>query len=58
MAKADPKPSKKVYGLSLNRELMLDFQKLALDHDRFVNDVLEEAMQDLLKKYREKKKPS
>ena len=35
---------------------MLEVQRLALDMDRFTNDVMEEAMQDVLKKYREKKK--
>lgn len=49
--------SRKVFGLSLKRGLMLEIQRLALDMDRFVNDVMEEAMQDILKKYREKKKP-
>lgn len=48
--------SRKVFGLSLKRGLMLEIQRLALDMDRFVNDVMEEAMQDILKKYREKKK--
>jgi hypothetical protein len=56
MAKQGSKDEKKVYGLSLNRSLMLEVQRLALDMDRFVNDVMEEAMQDVLKKYREKKK--
>lgn len=50
------KPERKHYGLSLNRQLMLEIQHLALDADCYVNELLEEAMQDLLKKYREKKK--
>lgn len=57
MAKQDSMESRKVFGLSLKRGLMLEVQRLALDLDRFVNDVMEEAMQDVLKKYREKKKP-
>ena len=57
MGKAAAKPEKKLFGLTLNRELMKEIQRLALDLDRFTNDVVEEAMQDILKKYREKKKP-
>ena len=56
MAKSEPDKSRKVFGLSLNRDLMREFQRLALDLDRFVNDVMEEAMQDALKKYRDKRK--
>jgi hypothetical protein len=58
MSKKDPMESRKVFGISLKRGLMLEVQRLALDMDRFVNDVMEEAMQDVLKKYREKKKTS
>ncbi|MFO0700079.1 MAG: hypothetical protein U0236_12705 [Nitrospira sp.] len=47
---------RKVYGLSLDRQLMLDVQHLALDQDRYMNDMIEEAAKDLLKKYREKQK--
>lgn len=47
---------RKTYAVSFNRELMLEMQHLALDEDRFVNDLLEEAAIDLLKKYREKRK--
>ena len=36
---------------------MLEVQHLALDADRYINELLEEAMRDLLKKYREKRKP-
>ena len=57
MGKPAAKPDKKLFGLTLNRELMKEIQRLALDLDRFTNDVVEEAMQDILKKYREKKKP-
>jgi hypothetical protein len=47
---------RKVFGLSLDRQLMLDVQHLALDQDRYVNDMIEEAARDLLKKYGEKAK--
>ncbi|TKB80124.1 MAG: hypothetical protein E8D42_01835 [Nitrospira sp.] len=46
---------RKVFGLSLDRQLMLDVQHLALDQDRYVNEVIEEAARDLLKKYRDKR---
>ncbi len=47
---------RKTFGLSLNRELMLEIQHLALDQDRYVNELLEEAARDLLKKYSDKRK--
>ena len=47
---------RKTFGLSLNRELMLEIQHLALDQDRYVNELLEEAARDLLKKYTSAKK--
>jgi hypothetical protein len=58
MMKSQEKTEKprKTFGLSLNRELMLEIQHLALDQDRYVNELLEEAARDLLKKYAEKRK--
>lgn len=47
---------RKTFGLSLNRQLMLEVQHLALDQDKYVNELLEEAARDLLKKYRDKSK--
>ncbi len=35
---------------------MLKLQHLALDEDKFINDLLEEATEDLLKKDRDKGK--
>lgn len=57
MAKADKKKEKprKTYAVSFNRELMLKLKYLALAEEKFVNDLLEEATEDLLKKYREKR---
>lgn len=54
----NPKSEKrrKTFGLSLDRDLMLEIQHLALDEDRFVNELLEEAAKDLLKKYGERRK--
>ncbi|MBX3325182.1 MAG: hypothetical protein KF682_04720 [Nitrospira sp.] len=47
---------RKVFGLSIDRQLMLDIQHMALDQDRYTNDLVEEALKDVLKKYREKEK--
>jgi len=47
---------RKPFTTSLNVPILKDVKKLAIDLDRGVNDLLEEAMQDLLKKY-EKPKP-
>lgn len=43
---------RKTYGLSLDQELMKEVKHLAVDEDRNVNDLLEESMRDLLKKYK------
>lgn len=58
MSTSKPKKDKprKTYALSLNRELMLEVQHLGLDEDRFVNDLVEEGLRDLVKKHREKRK--
>jgi len=51
-----PSSGKKTYGLSLDQELMKEIKHLGVDEDRAVNDLLEEAMRDLLKKHRRKGK--
>jgi hypothetical protein len=56
MKKSKKDESRRTYAISLKRELMLEVQHLALDQDRFVNEITEEALQDLLRKYREKTK--
>ena len=56
MSKSAKEKPRKTYGLSLNRDLMLEMQHLALDEDRYVNDLVEESMRDLLRKYKEKRK--
>ena len=40
----------------MDQAVMLEIQHLALDQYRYVNELLEEAARDLLKKYGEKKK--
>ena len=47
---------RKNYGLRLHQELMRELSHLAVDEDRWVNELVEEAVKDLLKKYRDKAK--
>lgn len=54
---AEKLPGKrKTYSLSFDQELMRELKHLAVDEDRNVNDLLEEATRDLLKKYKKKGK--
>ena len=48
--------AKKNYGLRLDQGLMKELNHLAVDEDRWLNDLVEEAVRDLLKRYREKRK--
>ncbi len=52
----DKPDQKKNYGLRLGQRLMKDLAHLAVDEDRWLNDLVEEAIQDLLKKHREMRK--
>jgi hypothetical protein len=47
---------KKMFTTQLNNDLLKEFKKLAIDLERPINDILEEAMGDLLKKYEKKSK--
>jgi len=47
---------KKNYGLRLDQGLMRELSHLAVDEDRWLNELIEEAVRDLLKKYRDKRK--
>jgi hypothetical protein len=49
---------KKMLSTLLRNELLKEFKKLAIDLERPVNDLLEEAMGDLLKKYEKRPKVS
>lgn len=42
---------RKPFTTSLNVPILKDVKKLAIDLDRGVNDLLEEAMKDLLRKH-------
>ncbi len=50
----DKPDTRKNYGLRLNQELMRELSHLSVDEDRWLNELVEEAVRDLLKKYREK----
>jgi hypothetical protein len=52
----DKSALKKAYGLRLDQALMKDLAHLAVDEDRWLNELIEEAVRDLLKKYRDKRK--
>jgi hypothetical protein len=47
---------KKMFSTLVNNELLKEFKKLAIDLERPANDILEEAMKDLLNKYEKKPK--
>lgn len=42
---------KKMFTNQINADLLKNFKKLAIDLERPINDVLEEAMRNLLKYY-------
>jgi hypothetical protein len=46
---------KKTYGLRLDQSMMKELGHVAVDEDRWVNDLVEEAVRDLLKKHKEKR---
>ncbi len=56
MAKGKREAERKLFGVRMDRALMVQLQHLATDEDKYVNELLEEAAKDLLKKYREKEK--
>ena len=47
---------KKNYGLRLDQGVMKELAHLAVDEDRWLNELVEEAVRDVLKKYREKRR--
>lgn len=55
MAKSSKEPDRKLFGVRMDRALMVQLQHLATDEDKYVNELLEEAAKDLLKKYRDKR---
>jgi hypothetical protein len=51
----DKPARKKTYGLRLDHALMKELAHLAVDEDKWVNEMMDEAVRDLLKKYKEKR---
>jgi hypothetical protein len=45
---------KRIFSTTLNNDLLKEFKKLCVDLERPINDLLEEAMADLLKKYKDR----
>ena len=45
---------RKPYGIRLEKRLMQEVQHLGVDLERDANDLIEEAMRDLVKKYKKK----
>ncbi len=59
MTKKQSEKVRKLYGIRMDQAIMLEIQHLALDQDKYVNELLEEAAKDMLKKHAgTKKKPS
>jgi hypothetical protein len=51
----DKSEPRKNFGLRLNQGLMKELNHLAVDEDRWLHELVEEAIRDLLKKYEKKK---
>lgn len=49
-----PSGKRKTYSLSFDQALMRELKHLAVDEDCNVNDLLEEAARDVLKKHKKK----
>ena len=49
-------PSRKLFGLRLDKALMAEIQHASIDEDRYVNELVEEGLRDLLEKRRKKRK--
>ncbi len=45
---------RKAYGLRLEQALMKELKYLGVDQERNMNDLVEEAVRDLLKKYKKR----
>lgn len=56
MARPRSPKQRKQYGLRLDAQLMREVEHLAVDEQKWLNELTEEALRDLLKKYREKTK--
>ena len=57
MARPKSPVARKLFALRLREELLTELRHIALDRKMPANQLLEVAIEDLVKKYREKKKP-
>ena len=51
----EKKTDRKMFSTLISNALQKEFKKLAIDLERPVNDLMEEAMKDLVNKYDKKK---
>lgn len=56
MPNKSPEPTRKQIGARVNQGLITEVRVLALRRGRPFNELIEEALKDVLKKYREKGK--
>jgi len=56
MSEEPRRADRKAYGLRLEQALMKELKYLGVDQDRNMNDLVEEAIRDLVKKYKKKGK--
>ena len=56
MARPRSPKQRKQYGLRLDVHLMREVEHLAVDERKWLNELTEEALRDLVKKYRDKAK--
>ncbi len=57
MARPRSLKQRQQFGLRLDPQLMRELKHLSVDEQKQLNELTEEALRDLLKKYREKKGP-
>ena len=54
--KENQPPARKTYGLRLAPDLMRELQYIGVDQDRWISDMVEEAIRDFIKKHHGKRK--
>ena len=55
MSSKSPEPTKQQIGARVDQELITEVRVLALRQRRRLNEVIEETLKDVLKKYRDKR---
>lgn len=55
MARPRSPKQRKQYGLRLDPQLMRELEHLSVDEQKWMNELTEEAIRDLLKKYQAKR---